>query len=137
MRTTAQVQEKIDHLIWCKETLKFDFHIVNLTKSKHELLSTYYRTIDNEISMLRWVLGQVEQTWSDDLSGSTDFTDHFDALAPTEFVHLPHDKNQSHWNDKRISSPGPYVEIVHSLRDEDFDPISDQANEAADRPLLW
>ncbi len=105
MRTIAQIQEKIEHLLHYKKEVISQFHVIDMSAKKHAILAAYYRTIDNEISMLRWVLGQSEQTWSDDLSGSIDIQDLFDKLPATEFYHTPHGQKPS----GKGLSPGPYI----------------------------
>jgi hypothetical protein len=89
MRTSTELQEKIDHLIAYKEELHLHFKIIDMSKQKNAILAAFYRTVDNEIAMLRWALGEVEQTWSDDMSGHIDMECYFDSLPPTEFGWQP------------------------------------------------
>jgi hypothetical protein len=135
MRTAAQIQEKIEHLLHYKKEVIFQFQLIDMSVKKHAVLAAYYRTIDNEISMLRWVLGQVEQTWSDDLSNSIDIEDGFDNLPSTEFPHLPYGQRCSSYWSEEVVGPGPYINGPDSPTDDD--PTSQWANEGADRPLLW
>jgi hypothetical protein len=118
MRTAAQIQEKIEHLAHYKKEVMFQFKVIDMSAKKHAILAAYYRTIDNEISMLRWVLGQTEQTWSDDLSNATDIQDGFDKLPPTEFAHLPYGRTVSHWGEKLVT-PGPYINGPDSPTDDE------------------
>jgi hypothetical protein len=104
MRTSTELQEKLDHLIAYKEEIKVDFLVIDMSKQRHAVLAAYYRTLDNEMAMLRWALGQIEETWSDDLSQCIDMTDHFDSLPPTEFVHLPYGKNMGYWDKKPVQA---------------------------------
>lgn len=119
MRTAAQIQEKIEHLLHIKKEVIFQFQLIDLSIKKHAVVAAYYRTIDNEIAMLRWVLGQAEQTWSDDLSGTIDFVDGFDKLPPSEFPHLPYgQRSHSYWSEKPVI-PGPYIEGPDSPKDDE------------------
>jgi hypothetical protein len=113
MRTAAQIQEKIDHLVALKEELKVHFRVIDMAKQRHAVMAAYYRTLDNETAMLRWALGQVEETWSDDLSQCIDMTDHFDSLPPTEFVHLPYGKNMGFA--QAPGEPGPELHVVQAV----------------------
>jgi hypothetical protein len=90
MRTAAEIQEKIEHLISYKKELYVHFKVIELSKQKHAALSAFYRTVDYEIDMLRWALGLVDATWSDDLSQHIDMQCYFDALPPTEYPRKPH-----------------------------------------------
>lgn len=117
MRTQTELEEKIAHLTWYKQTLIHDFHILDMSAKKHALVAAFCRTVDNEIMMLKWALGQVEQTWTDDLSRVSDIQHYYEQLPPTEFVHLPYGRNIWYWDEKGITipdSPGPYVEVEHS-----------------------
>lgn len=89
MRTAAELQEKIEHLIGYKKELRLHFEVIELSKHKHWAVSSFYRTVDNEIMMLRWALGLTEETWSDDLSGHIDMECFFDALPSTEYPRRP------------------------------------------------
>ncbi len=90
MRTTAEIQEKIEHLLFYKQELMIHFRVINLSRQKHAAISAFYRTVDNEIAMLRWALGELDETWSDDLSKHIDMETFFDSLPPTEYPRLPH-----------------------------------------------
>jgi len=119
MRVSGELQEKIDHLTWYKQTLLADFYVIDMTAKQHALVATFCRTIDNEIQMLRWALGQVEQTWTDDLSHAIDIQEYFKQLPSTEFVHLPPGKSVNYWREKGISlpaRPGSYIETEYSPR---------------------
>lgn len=89
MRTSTELQEKIDHLIAYKEELHLHFRVIDMSKHKNAVLAAFYRTVDNEIAMLRWALGEIDQTWSDDMSGHMDMECYFDSLPPTEFGWQP------------------------------------------------
>lgn len=90
MRTAEEIHEKIAHLLDYKQELMIHFRVIELSKQKHAAVSSFYRTVDNEIDMLRWVLGLVDVTWSDDLSQHIDMECYFDALPPTEYPRKPH-----------------------------------------------
>jgi hypothetical protein len=89
MRTAAEIQEKIEHLFSYKQELTLHFRVINLSRHKHAAISAFYRSVDNEIAMLQWALGELEQTWSDDLSEHIDMETFFDSLPPTEYPRLP------------------------------------------------
>jgi hypothetical protein len=124
MRTAAQIQEKIEHLLYYKKEVIFQFKVIDMSAKKHAILAAYYRTIDNEIAMLRWVLGQKEQTWSDDLSNSIDIGDGFDKLPSTEFPHLPYGQRSSVYWGERVVSPDPYIDGPDSPTDEVASPVN-------------
>jgi hypothetical protein len=122
MRHPNEIQEKIDHLLWYKQVVISHFRLIDMSAKKHALLAAYYRTIDNEISMLRWVLGQTEQTWSDDLSTTIDIVDLVEKLPPTEFPHLPYGRRASEYWPTRPSRICPYFLGPDSPSDDpDFD----------------
>jgi hypothetical protein len=119
MRAPGELQEKIDHLIWYKQMLVSDFYVMDMTAKNHGIITAFCRTIDNEIAMLRWALGQVEETWTDDFSSADDIQQYYQQLPPTEFVHLPTGKSLSYWVEKGIvapARPGPYVDTEFSPR---------------------
>jgi hypothetical protein len=90
MLTITEIQEKLDHLATVKKEITLHFEVISLSKQKHAVLAAYYATIDNEIALLRWVLGEQEQTWSDDLSGHIDMEMYSDAQPATTFPRKPH-----------------------------------------------
>lgn len=128
MRTPTELQEKIDHLSWFKHELSYYFRVTPLGPKKHAVLAAFYRTIDNEIAMLRWVLGQTENTWSDDLSGSMDFRYYVDDLPPTEFPHLPANRKPAEYWGARPSPVCAYFSGPDSPKDDpnfDFSKVGD------------
>jgi hypothetical protein len=90
MRTSAEIQEKIDHLIAFKIELNTHFKVIELSKQKHAVLSAFYSKVEDEISLLRWVLSEVENTWSDDMSSHIDMQDYFDSRFASDFPRRPH-----------------------------------------------
>lgn len=89
MRTVNEILERKAYLEWFRHDLAYEFQTTPLSKRKHELASAFYRTLDNEIDMLRWVLGELENTWEDDLRGWIDLYSFVEVEAQTKYPHLP------------------------------------------------
>ncbi len=90
MRTAAELKTKIDHLTALKAETSAVFAVLPLSKQKHAVLTAFARTIDNEIELLRWVLGELDNTWSDGLLQYVDILDYFEQIPLTEYPRLPH-----------------------------------------------
>lgn len=127
MRTATELQEKIDHLTWYKQEVIYYFRIIPLSAQKHAVAAAFYRIIDNEIALLRWVLGQTEQTWSDNHAGADDPAHRVELLPPTELPHLPSKRRaDEYW-------PTPPVKVCRYFAgpdspsdDPDFNPATAQ-----------
>lgn len=122
MRTPTELREKIAHLLWYKQELIYYFRLIDMRAHEHAVMAAYYRTVDNEIAMLRWALGEVDSTWSDDTSMYMDLVDVVKNLPPTEFPYLPYKRiAREHWG----ASPAKvcaYISGPDSPNDEpDFD----------------
>lgn len=127
MRAATELQEKIDHLTWYKQEVIYYFRIMDMSARKHAVLAAFYRTIDNEIALLRWALGQSEQTWSDDHFGAIDIEDRVDRLPATEFPHLPYKQRPNDYWPTRPVKPCPYFVGPDSPSDDpDFNPATAQ-----------
>lgn len=139
MRTVTELQEKIDHLSWFKHELGYYFRTTPLGPKKHAVLAAFYRTIDNEIAMLRWVLGQTENTWSDDTSQSLDFQHYVDDLPATEFPHLPANRKATeYWGFRPMPVCG-YFSGPDSPNDDpnfDFSKVGDPSTWKKQRPMI-
>ena len=85
MRTEAEIREELAWLIAYKKEVIIHFQVIELSKYKHALLGAFYATIDHEIDLLRWTLGEDVTLWRDDLSKSNDMQEFFDSLPPTDF----------------------------------------------------
>ena len=91
MRTPSEIQQKIDALLSHKADALEVFALLPMSRDRHAAVSAFARTLDNEIVMLRWVLGEVDQTWTDRLLlDYIDIVHFFDKLPPTEYPRLPH-----------------------------------------------
>jgi hypothetical protein len=90
MRTVSEIQTKIDHLAATKEEALEVFKVFPLSKHKHAELSAFVRAMDNEMDVLRWVLGQLDKTWSEHLLEYIDIVHYFEHLPPTDYPRLPH-----------------------------------------------
>lgn len=135
MRTATELQEKIAHLTWYKHEVILHFYLIPMTAQAHAVAAAFYRTIDNEIALLRWALGQTEQTWSDDHSGYMDIIDRVENLPPTEFPHFPWKERkqsaQAYWG-KPLPNNCPYFVGPDSPSDDpNFDPSK------AHDPATW
>ncbi len=127
MRTATELQEKIDHLTWYKQQVIFYFRMIPLSAQRHAVAAAFYRTIDNEIALLRWALGQTEQTWSDDHSGADDPVHRVELLPPTEFPHLPYKQRSGDYWPTRPAKVCPYFLGPDSPSDDpNFNPASAQ-----------
>lgn len=124
MRTPTELQEKIDHLTWYKHELIYYFRLIPLSTRKHAIVAAYYRTVDNEIALLRWALGQIEQTWTDNLGGAIDLVDLVDKLPPTQFPHLPYKQRASDYWPTPPVKVCPYFSGPDSPSDDpNFNPV--------------
>lgn len=91
MKTPSEIQQKIDALISHKADALEVFGLLSMSRERHAAVSAFARTLDNEIAMLRWVLGEVEQTWTDRLQlHYMDIVHYYDMLPTTEYPRLPH-----------------------------------------------
>lgn len=97
MRTQTELQEKIDYLTWFKHDLEYQFKITPLSAQRYAVATAFYRTIDNEIAMVRWCLGQLENTWEDDLSNFIDLFSPLDQAPATEYPHLPYKRSATEY----------------------------------------
>lgn len=89
MRTLNEILERKDYLEWFRHNLVYDFQTTPLSKYWHAVASAYFRTLDNEIDMLRWMLGELENTWEDDMSKWHCLLDVVQAEPQTRYPHLP------------------------------------------------
>lgn len=89
MRTESEIREELAWLIAYKKEVIVHFRVIELSKHKHALLGAFYATIDHEIDLLRWILGEDISLWRDNLSGSSDMEEFFDSLPPTDFPRKP------------------------------------------------
>jgi hypothetical protein len=85
MRSETEIREELTGLIAFKKTVTRHFEAIELTKYKYALLGAFYTTIDHEIDLLRWILGEDIALWRDDMSKHTDIEQFFDSLPPTDF----------------------------------------------------
>lgn len=85
MRSETEIREELAHLITFKKEVVRHFELIELKKHKHALLGAFYATLDHEIDLLRWILGEDVALWRDDMSKHSDIEDFFDSLPPTEF----------------------------------------------------
>lgn len=132
MRHPIELREKIDHLTWYKQEVIYYFRIMPMSAQKHAVLAAFYRTIDNEIALLRWALGEIEQTWSDDHSGADDIAHRVELLPPTEFPHLPYKRHAGEYWSTRPVQVCPYLAGPDSPSDDpDFNPAN------AQDPTTW
>jgi hypothetical protein len=90
MRTVTEIEDKIEHLTAYKNELNLHFKVIQLSNQSHAVLSAFYSKVDSEIDLLRWVLSQIEQTWSDDMSDFIDMQTYFDSLPKNNFPRKPH-----------------------------------------------
>lgn len=98
MRTLNEVQERKAYLEWFRKQLVYDFQTTPLSRYWYTVASAFFRTLDNELNMLRWMLGEVENTWQDDLSGWNSLLDIVQAAPETRYPHLPlHADYHIHW----------------------------------------
>jgi hypothetical protein len=89
MRTEEELREELAWLTAYKTEVSFHFKVIELSKHKHALLAAFYATIDHEIHLLRWILGEDIVLWRDDMSKSNDMQDFFDSLPPSDFPRKP------------------------------------------------
>jgi endogenous inhibitor of DNA gyrase (YacG/DUF329 family) len=89
MRTEAELREELTWLINYKKEVIVHFKVIQLSKHKHALLAAFYATIDHEIDLLRWALGEDIVLWRDDMSKSNDMEEFFDSLPPSDFPRKP------------------------------------------------
>ncbi|RZJ94166.1 MAG: hypothetical protein EOO60_03620 [Hymenobacter sp.] len=89
MRTINEVLERKAYLEWFRKNLVYEFQKTELSRYWYTVASAYFRTLDNEIDMLRWMLGEIENTWEDDLSGWDCMLDIVQAEPQTRYPHLP------------------------------------------------
>lgn len=130
MRTPTELQEKIDFLTWFKHDLDYQFRITPLSAQKHAVASAFYRTIDNEIAALRWCLGQLENTWEDDLSQFIDLFSPLRQPPVTEYPHLPYNRTAREYWGRRPQIPCAYISGPDSPKDDqnfDFTTVHDSA----------
>lgn len=120
MRTLNELLERKAYLEWFRKQLVYDFQTTPLSRYWYAVASAYFRTLDNEIDMLRWVLGEVENTWEDDLSGWNSLLDVVQAEPQTHYPHLPSGADYHiHWG----KLPRPtcrYFFAPDSPKDESF-----------------
>lgn len=132
MRTLTEVLERIAYLDWFKKDLVYHFQVTPMTKQKHAVAAAFYRTLDNEIAMLRWFLGDIENTWSDDTSHYIDLVDVVEKLPPTDFPHLPHKRRPAeYWG----VNPVPVCRYFPGPDSPSDDPSFNPAN--AHDPATW
>lgn len=132
MRTPTELQEKIAHLLWYKQELIYYFQLIDMRAHQHAIMAAYYRTIDNEISILRWALSEIDATWSDDTSMYMDLVDVVEQLPPTEFPHLPYKRSSLEYWGKSPTPVCPYFQGPDSPSDDpNFDPTR------ASDPTTW
>jgi len=88
MRTLNEILERKAYLEWYRHDLVYHFKTTPLSKYWHAVASAYFRTLDNEIDMLRWMLGELENTWVD-LASWDSLLDPVQAEPQTRYPHLP------------------------------------------------
>lgn len=89
MRTETEIREELAWLIDYKKEVTVHFRVIELSKHKYALLAAFYATIDHEIDLLRWALGEDVVLWRDNLDKFNDMQDLFDALPPSDFPRHP------------------------------------------------
>lgn len=89
MRTLNEVLERKAYLEWFRKDLVYEFQTTRLSRYWYTVASAYFRTLDNEIDMLRWLLGEIENTWEDDMSNWNCLLDVVQAEPQTRYPHLP------------------------------------------------
>lgn len=100
MRTLNEVLERKAYLEWFRHDLVYHFKTTPLSKYWHTVASAYFRTLDNEIDMLRWMLGELENTWVD-LGGWDSLLDMVQAEPQTRYPRLPLKADyHTHWGQR-------------------------------------
>lgn len=85
MRTESEIREELAHLIAFKKVVVRHFELIELKKHKHALLGAFYATLDHEIDLLRWILGEDIALWRDDMSKHSDIEVFYDSLSIVDF----------------------------------------------------
>lgn len=89
MRTLNEILERKAYLEWFRHDLAYEFATTPLSRYWYTVASAYFRTLDNEIDMLRWVLGELENTWQDDMSKWMSLLEVVQEEPQTRYPHLP------------------------------------------------
>lgn len=129
MRTEAELREELAWLTAYKKEVIVHFQVIELSKHKHALLAAFYATIDHEIDLVRWALGEDIALWRDDFSGHDDMQCFFDSLPPSDFPRKP-------WPQELVAAARKAKTAdVPALDADDFDqcPTHQWADEAANQ----